>query len=706
MTSGHALLLAAASTGTTATFAVVVATLRDGRHRHTPGHGPRRSPPSDTPARVGHVASWATLALVAAATGHLAVQLALADFSVRYVWAHTATYEPVLRRISALLAGQEGSFLVWSLAAAGAATWAAARWRRTAAAHRSDAAIVHVVASGVTLGVLALTIAAAPFQSFAAAFPDAEGGTPPLEGRGLNPVLANLWMPPHTLLTFTAYALIGLAFAVAVLELLRAAQGRADTVQPWRQVCVRIARWSWVALSASLFTGLVWAYQEMSFGWFWSWDPVEATTLVVWLVLTAALHARRAPGDGRRRSVHAPLLTALTFATVVLTSFITRSGLHPSVHAFASGETGRELGLALAVVTLGLAVLGAAAARHVAATPPHRPWLFWAVWLLLGGAGLITWGLVYPIASVEVFGRATELDTGFFTLWGYLIAVGLLLLLGFGLQRAQRPRREATVTAVGFLGLTVVAAFVTPVESFELIGAERRATVGAMEGLLGHASLLTLLPPAVYALIAIAERWWVEGRRGGRRHHRSEAGSALAHLGAVLAIVGVTFATVLSTTVTVHVDPGTQHGVGDGVAVHIDDVQRSEHTDALGRVIEQRETVTVEVHTASGLAASGQTTLSTYPERDGGRHPQVLVDRSILDDTQVIYHGVAEQSAAGVPVTVRRIPLISLAWTGSLLMVIGMGLVITGRRPPALSEDTQDSLRTGRLLGATPGGTG
>ena len=703
MTSGHVLLLAAGASAAVAVVATVWAITSDRGSQHPSGHGRARPAPS-APARAARVASTVTLVLVAAATSHLAVQLLLGDFSVRYVWAHTATFEPALRRIGAVLAGQEGSFLVWSLAAAGAAAWAGRRWRRAAPARRADNAIVHLVTTCITLGVLALTTASAPFQTVAAAFPELDAGAVPPEGRGLNPVLANPWMPPHTLLTFAAYALIGLVFAVAVLELLRAAQGRATAARGWRPTAVRITRWAWLLLSASLFTGVVWAYEEMSFGWFWSWDPVEATTLVVWLVLTAALHARRAPGDGRRQAVHAPLLTALAFVAVILTSFITRSGLHPSVHAFASGETGSYLGFALAATTLGLAVLAVVAARRVPATPVRRPWLYWTAWLLLVGAGLITWGLAYPMAATGLSGAAAELDTGFFTLWGYVVAVGILLLLGLGLQLSQGRRRDAVLTCAGFVLLTVVAAFVTPVESLELIGAERRAQVGSMEGLLGQASLLTLLPPAVYAVIAIIERWWALGRRGTPARRLIEAGSGLAHVGAVLAIVGVTFATVLSSTVTVHVDPGTQEGTNDGVHVRIDDVQRSERTDALDRVVEQRETISVEIHTADGIAASGATTLSTYPERDDGRHPLVLIDRGLLRDTQVIYHGAAEQSAAGVPVTVRIIPLISLLWLGSLLMVLGMCLVITGRRRPSRPTDADGAPPTSRVIGAASGG--
>ena len=679
MNIGHAVLLAATASAAVALLATAW-TVRGERVRSSSAGHPSRTVCERTrPARVGRAASWAVLVLTAAAMAHLAVLLAVSDTSVRYVWQHSASYEPLLRRLSALLAGQEGSFLVWSLAAAAAAAWCAWRWQRAAPQRRADVAIVHLCATGVTLGVLILTVASAPFRSFAAAFPDLGATSAPLDGRGLNPVLANPWMPPHTLLTFAAYAFVGLTFGFAILELLRVAQGRPGDARRWRPAAVRITRWAWVLLTGSLLTGLVWAYEEMSFGWFWSWDPVEAATLSVWLVLTAALHARGEAGSGRRQLVHAPLLGGLAFVGVVFASFVTRSGLHPSVHAFASGSTGRFLGIALAISGLGLAALTVAATRKLPTSPPRRPWLFWAAWLLVSAAGLISWGLTYPILAGPL-GRAAELDTGFFTLWGYLVAIALLLLLGFGLQRSGGWRREAVLTLSVFVALTVVVAFIAPVPELELIGAERRSTVGSIEAFLGRASLLTLLPPAVYAVLAVAERWWSScaTARSGRRRV-VETGGAMVHLGVVFAIAGVVFATVLSSTVTVHVDPGTQVGVADdGLEVHLVALERSETTDAVGTVVEQRETVAVEVHTARGRVAAGLVALSTYPERDDGRHPRVLIHRTALADTQVIYHGAAEQTVAGVPVTVRTIPLINLAWAGVLLLLVGMALFAGG----------------------------
>ncbi len=645
--------------------------------------------------QVAHIGSWGAFVLTAATTLHLLLLLATADFSVRYVWQHTATTEAALRRMSALLAGQEGSFLVWALLAAGVAAWTAWRWHRGDARTRGGSGVVHLATAGIALMVLLLALASAPFQSFAEAFPTLDVRTAPVEGRGLNPVLANPWMPPHTLLTFVSYALLGLAFGIALSQLREVAQGRAAGARQWQPLLRQVTRWAWLVLTAALLTGVVWAYEEMTFGWFWSWDPVEAATLSIWLLAAAALHALAETGSSRRHLVVAPALAAVAFVAVVFASFVTRSGLHPSVHAFASGAVGRWVGVALVVLAVVVAGLTLAAWRAAPAGPARQPWLFWAVWPLLAAAGLITWGLGYPMGATLLDGAA-DLDTGFFTLWGALVAVLLLLLMGFGLQMSLGRRSEALSTLAFFVVLTVVAAAVKPVGGLEFASPEGRAAAGGLEALLGRSSVLVFLPPAVYALLAVGERWWASRTGASRRARLAQHGSALIHLGAVATVVGVTFATVLATTVTVGVDPATRSGAAEGVQVRLVALDRSEHSDATGTVTEAREVATVEVRNAAGLLAAGEASLSTYPERDMGRHARVLVERGLGADTQVIFHGLAEVRPDGVPVTVRRIPLVNLVWGGLVLLLIGMGLVTGARCGPAAAPATRPQPREPR----------
>jgi hypothetical protein len=134
--------------------------------------------------------------------------------------------------------------------------------------------------------------------------------------------------------------------------------------------------------------------------------------------------------------------------------------------------------------------------------------------------------------------------------------------------------------------------------------------------------------------------------------------------------------------------------------VRILDLAQSEQVDNHGAVVAQQETVDLEVFAGSALVAVGQAHVATYPERDMGRHARVMIRRGPLFDTQVIYHGLSEATANGVPVTVRRIPLANLIWTGLFLPVLGLALVMGSQRTTVNSQQLTVNSRCGRLYPA------
>lgn len=653
------------------------------------------------------------LTFVAGATLYLALSLAGGDYAIRYVWQHTASYQPLGQRLSALLAAQEGTLLLWSLVTVAFTLVALEATRRgdprDTPTHRS----AYRIMTALGLALLLLTLLSQPFQSFADAFPSVSAGAVPVEGRGLNPVLQNPWMPLHTGLTFLGYGLLALGFALALGQLLSVARGDASALERGRAALRRVALWAWLVLSLSLLSGLVWAFEEMTFGWFWSWDPVEAATLVVWLVLTAALHAPgggvlagprdgSSPRVGPARALSAPVLIATALLAVVFASFVTRSGLHPSsVHAFAGGSTGVYLGALLALLLTALASVTLAARRSLAnpspspasiepATPttsrPPAPASWSAVTLLSTLALLIVWGLLYPVLASWQSGRAVELEASYFNLWASLLALALLLAMGFTMRGTRLRGDRRTLLSV--LALTIAAGFVAPDEALRLLGPEQRLGLAPIVELWGRASVLALLPPAGYALVAVFDRWWCTLRASPpagtppatRNARLRESGLALLHSGFVLAIVALTLSTALSTTTTLRVVPGAELPSWQGaVGARALTLERSELVDARGVVVEQRESLGVEVYVGDTLVSAGTAHLHTYPERGNGRHARVWLDRGLWFDTQVIYHGLAEADPAGVPLTVRRIPLASAVWLGLLLLSCGAGLSLVSR---------------------------
>ncbi|MFU8888835.1 MAG: cytochrome c biogenesis protein CcsA [Trueperaceae bacterium] len=631
----------------------------------------------------------------------LALRLAAGGFGTRYVWQHTASYQPLGQRVSALLAGQEGTLLVWSLVVAVFALVAASLAGR---ASRADAAVAHaayLTMTALTLALLATTLRSDPFLSFADAFPTVAAGTVPIEGRGLNPVLQNPWMPLHTALTFLGYGALALGFALALGQLLAAGRGDGRAIERGRATLMRAAAGSWLVLTLAILSGLLWAYEEMTFGWYWSWDPVEAATLAIWLVLTAALHAPApATHAGPARWLATPFLVAGAWVLVVFAAFVTRSGLHPSVHAFAGGATAPFLGtlLALLVAALAAATLAAraglrrASPSHDAARrpdpgrpPPSAPWA--ATALLSGLGALVVWGLAFPILASRIAGRPIELETAYFNLWGSLFAIAILSTLGLTMPgaRLRGDRRALTVALLA----TLLAAALAPSERWRLLDPDQRVGLAPLYQAWGQLSALALLPPGLYALAATLDRWTRRWRDGGALERLRETGLALVHAGFVLTAVALALSTLLTTSVTLPVVPGASEPTRAGaLAVHATELRRTDLSDARGAVVEQREALAVTVTVDGARVASGTAELTTYPDRGQARHARVLIDRGIWTDTQVIYHGVAESGPAGLPVTVRRIPLAAAVWWGLLLLAGGAGLGLAARlaraaRPPA-----------------------
>jgi cytochrome c-type biogenesis protein CcmF len=655
--------------------------------------------------------TWLAVIFLSGAVLYLALLLLGGDYTILYVWKHSASYQGAGQRLTALLAGQEGSFLLWTWLTGLAALWTAERFAGRADGQQRDGRIIHLVLLALVLALLLITGRSAPFQTMAAAFPELVFETPLVEGRGLNPVLLNPWMPLHTLFTFAAYALISLAFAIGLLQLVRAAQGRPDG-GAWNRERTAAARWAWLLLSLALLTGIVWAYEEMTFGWFWSWDPVEASALAIWLLLTAALHVQ-----GRARSTAAgeqpaaaPFLAALAMVAVVFASFVTRSGLHPSAHAFAGGAAGRYLGFFLLVLVLavGLPALlawwrhGQTGSSAVSSGSGGRA-ARWAMWLLLAAGLLILWGVSFPVLAGQWQQRPVELEITFFNLWGYLVALALLFVIGLELSpKGSRGRQRLWLLAL-FLFLTAVSAFIKPVAALEIIAPEQRLGAGLPVETLGRLSILSLVPAVVYALLALWERWWSAVSDGSWPRQLRESGLALIHAGAVAAVVGAAMSSLLTTTVTVAVNPLVSPAASkEGITVRILDLAQSEQLDGHGAVVAQQETVDVAVYAGSTRVALGQAHVTTYPGREMGRHARVMISRAPLFDTQVIYHGLSEATVAGVPVTVRRIPLANFIWVGLLLAVLGLALIMGSQQPTANSQQPTGS-RQRRLRPASTG---
>ncbi|WP_448582184.1 heme lyase CcmF/NrfE family subunit [Thermaurantiacus sp.] len=486
------------------------------------------------PAAVGH---GLLLLLAYAAMTHAFL---VSDFSVALVASNSHTAKPLLYKLTGVWANHEGSMLLWVLilAIAGLAV---------AGARLPLGATFQARALG-SLGIVALGFLA--FLLFASN-PFARLDPAPPEGMGLNPLLQDPGLAFHPPTLYVGYVGLVVAFAMAVAALLDGKVGPqwAKVTRPW----VTLA---WGFLTMGIALGSWWAYYELGWGGWWFWDPVENAALMPWLTATALLHSIRVleTRDALRNWTLMLAIAGFTFS--MLGTFIVRSGLLTSVHAFAVDPT-RGLFLLLLLLSLtGWALLvWALRAPRVAegarfAMTSREGFLVGNNLLLMALLAIVFIGTLYPLALEAWNGRQISVGPPYFNATTVPLILALAALMAVGPFLAWK---RGTTRSLGR----------------RLLPAAIAATAAAllMLALFGVAGVFALLGFAAAAWLGVASLQLLL-RRGltfGR------AGTALAHLGVALTILGASASGALQREALVSIPVGDGFEVA-GFAVTLEDV--------------------------------------------------------------------------------------------------------------------------------------
>jgi cytochrome c-type biogenesis protein CcmF len=504
----------------------------------------------------GRRAVYALAFLTTGAFAVLEIAFLRSDFSLSVVQSHSSTTTPTFYKAAAAWSSQEGSLLLW--------LWLLGLWSALVlflTRHRmrdvQPYAIAVLLGFATFFGGL-LVFAVSPFDTLAVT---------PQEGTGLNPLLRHPSMMIHPPMLYSGYTLWAIPFAFAVGALV---VRRVDA--EWITATRRFALGAWFFLGIGILLGARWSYAELGWGGYWAWDPVENASLLPWLTGTAFLHSIMVQEKrGMLKTWNASLILA-TGTLAILGTFLVRSGILDSIHAFGASTLGVPFVTLIGLMIAGSVVLVVSRrdtlrSEHRLDSLLSREAMFLANNLVLVGlAFVVFWGTFFPLISEAITGQKQSLGPPWYDKYTVPLALLLVLLSGVGPVIAWRratpanARRNFRWPLIAGVGTLVVllpfgvagrplallmfafAAFVvgTVVQEFVRGVRARRAMTGE---------------PAPLALVTLV-------RRNRRRY-----GGYIIHLGVAVMFVGVAASSAFQHARDVRLAPGQVAKVGNGYSV-------------------------------------------------------------------------------------------------------------------------------------------
>jgi cytochrome c-type biogenesis protein CcmF len=592
---------------------------------------------------IARPATMASFLLIAFSFGTLTWAFYTNDFSIAYVAEHSNTQLPTIYRVSAVWGGHEGSLLLWVLMLAGWAQAVALFSRRL-----PDAMVARVlgVLGLVLCGLLAFVLLTSnPFERL---LPAAE------EGRSLNPLLQDPGLIYHPPLLYMGYVGMSVAFAFAIAALLA---GQLDAAwarwsRPWTTV-------AWVFLTLGIALGSWWAYYELGWGGWWFWDPVENASFMPWLVATALIHSLAVTEKRGSFKNWTVLLAIAAFSLSLLGTFLVRSGVLTSVHAFATDPSrGLFILILLAFVVGSSLLLFAARAPKVSlggrfALISRETLLLVNNVLLVVACGAVLLGTLYPLLIDALGAGKISVGPPYFNTVFVPIMLPLLVLVAIGpIARWKHADLKDVARRLWPAGLAAV-----------LAGIGLPFLAGEWHGMVALSLGLAVWITAAIALQA-AERmktgqpstaWW---------------GMQIAHFGLAAFVVGVAMVGSYEEERDVRMSPGETVTVGGHTFkfLGVKEVRGPNYTAARG---------TFE------LSQEGRVLRTLYPEKrnyDASAMPmtEAAIDAGFTRDVYVSLGEPLESDAWAVRVYFK--PFVDWIWGGCLLMSLGGVIAAADRR--------------------------
>jgi cytochrome c-type biogenesis protein CcmF len=496
---------------------------------------------------------YAVAALLTSAVVLLEIAFVRNDFHFALVADHSSTTTPTFYKLTAMWSSQEGSLLLWAwvLSLASSGVLFISRRKHPELAPWATAVLAAIGSFFIGL----MIFKAQPFGHLDNA---------PAEGVGLTPLLRNPYMAVHPPMLYSGYVLWSIPFAFCVAALITR---RLDA--SWIRTTRNFALLAWTFLGIGLLLGSRWSYEELGWGGYWGWDPVENAALMPWLVGTAFLHSVMVQEKRGMLKVWNVSLISATFCLCLLGTFLVRSGILQSIHAFGASTVGGPLLVMIAVVAVGATVLIVSRLdqlrpeRRIDSLVSRESIFLVNNVLLVGLAAVIFWGTFFPLISEFFTGERHSLAAPWFD--RYVTPLGVLLVLFTGIGPLLAWGKLSSGAARRLLLWPGVAAVATI------------AVLLAVSDAGSHLWALFVFAFAAFTFAALAGEFWRAGatRRAltgepvsramvkaiGRNRRRY--GGYVVHAGIALTLIGIAASSSFQTKRDLRLQVGQSAKVGD-----------------------------------------------------------------------------------------------------------------------------------------------
>jgi cytochrome c-type biogenesis protein CcmF len=601
-------------------------------------------------------ALFAASAAVGVASLVLLAALARNDFSFDYVARLTSRELPTGYTLAAFWSGQEGSLLLWLLVLTGAASAALALNRRLV---REVLPWTVPIVGGVALFfVFLLVVVASPFDTQAA----------PADGAGMNPSLQNPYMIAHPPMLYLGYVGLTIPFAFAMAAL---ASRRID--ERWIVVTRRWTLAAWTFLGFGVLLGAKWAYEEVGWGGWYAWDPVENAALMPWLVATAFLHSVMVQEKKDMLRVWNVVLVAGAFLLSLFGTFLTRSGVISSIHSFTQSSIGPFfLGFIAVVAAFSIAMIltrlpQLRSRTRIESLVSREAAFLYNNLFLVALALTILWGVIYPLVSEAARGVAVSVGAPYYDFFAIVFGLPLVLLMGIGPVVAWR---RASLRSLGrqLVGPTGVALATGILLLAAGAGSSPAGLIGYTLGAFVMTTIVLEFVRGTRARKSIGTGGWWPAFSGLVARNRRRYGGYIVHAAIVLLLVGAVGIGGFSSSREARLAPGESTEVGDYLVVY---TGSSEQRGANAQEVRAN----LEVFRGGELVGTMEAGKNSYfAEEQTSNEVGIRTDWLRGEDLFVIANRFYADGSVNLDVIVN--PLVNLIWLAGLVFVLGSAVAM------------------------------